>query len=198
MTCPGSARPLPRHRRRALPALLGAGLLLAWAGSARAQGGPDYAPEQADAGRTAYESACAACHTSTLQGSFEAPELAGPNFLNRWGGRPVSELIDYVRATMPPDGARPSEAGYVSIIAYILQRNGVAAGERPAASRFGGGDRRRRRPAASRRAASAPDAGGRAGSRARLAGRGGGLPAGHRCVAARPAAGRLAELPPHL
>ena len=144
MTFPGSARPLPRRRRRALPALLGAGLLLAWAGSARAQGGPDYAPEQADAGRTAYESACAACHTSTLQGSFEAPELAGPNFLNRWGGRPVSELIDYVRATMPPDGTRPSEAGYVSIIAYILQRNGVAAGERPllaaAAAPVGGGD----------------------------------------------------------
>ena len=144
MTFPGSARPLPRRRRRALPALLGAGLLLAWAGSARAQDGPDYAPEQADAGRTAYESACAACHTSTLQGSFEAPELAGPNFLNRWGGRPVSELIDYVRATMPPDGTRPSEAGYVSIIAYILQRNGVAAGERPllaaAAAPIGGGD----------------------------------------------------------
>ena len=144
MTCPGSARPLPRRRRCALPALLGAGLLLAWAGSARAQGGPDYAPEQADAGRTAYESACAACHTSTLQGSFEAPELAGPNFLNRWGGRPVSELIDYVRATMPPDGTRPSEAGYVSIIAYILQRNGVAAGERPllaaSGAAIGGGD----------------------------------------------------------
>ena len=144
MTCSGSARPLPRRRRCALPALLGAGLLLAWAGSARAQGGPDYAPEQADAGRTAYESACAACHTSTLQGSFEAPELAGPNFLNRWGGRPVSELIDYVRATMPPDGTRPSEAGYVSIIAYILQRNGVAAGERPllaaSGAAIGGGD----------------------------------------------------------
>ena len=144
MTFPGSARPLPRRRRRALPALLGAGLLLAWAGSARAQDGPDYAPEQADAGRTAYESACAACHTSTLQGSFEAPELAGPNFLNRWGGRPVSELIDYVRATMPPDGTRPSEAGYVSIIAYILQRNGVAAGERPllaaSGAAIGGGD----------------------------------------------------------
>ena len=144
MTCPGSARPLPRRRRCALPALLGAGLLLAWAGSARAQGGPDYAPEQADAGRTAYESACAACHTSTLQGSFEAPELAGPNFLNRWGGRPVSELIDYVRATMPPDGTRPSAAGYVSIIAYILQRNGVAAGERPllaaSGAAIGGGD----------------------------------------------------------
>ena len=144
MTFPGSARPLPRRRRRALPALLGAGLLLAWAGSVRAQDGPDYAPEQADAGGAAYASACAACHTSTLQGSFEAPELAGPNFLNRWGGRPVSELIDYVRATMPPDGTRPSEAGYVSIIAYILQRNGVAAGERPllaaAAAPIGGGD----------------------------------------------------------
>ena len=144
MTCPESVRPLPCRRRHARPAVLGVVLLLAWAGGARAQDGPEYAPEQADAGRAAYESACAACHTSTLQGSFEAPELAGPNFLNRWGGRPVSELIDYVRATMPPDGTRPSEAGYVNIIAYILQRNGVAAGERPllaaSGAPIGGGD----------------------------------------------------------
>ena len=144
MTCPASARPLPRRRRPALAAAAAAGLLLAWAGGAQAQDGPEYAPEQAEAGRGAYETACASCHTSTLQGSFEAPELAGPNFLNRWGGRPVSELLDYVRATMPPAGTRPGAEAYVDIIAYILQRNGVAAGERTllaaAGAAIGGGD----------------------------------------------------------
>ena len=140
MTCHQVRTP----RRGLQHLLLGVCLVAAAGASVRAQDGPEYAPEQADAGRAGYESACAACHTSTLQGSFEAPELAGPNFLNRWGGRPVSELIDYVRATMPPDGTRPSEAGYVNIIAYILQRNGVAAGERPllaaSGAAIGGGD----------------------------------------------------------
>ena len=141
MTC-HRMRP-PRRGLRHL--LLGVCLVAAGGGGiARAQGQPEYAPEQADAGRAAYETACAACHTATLQGSFEAPELAGPNFLNRWGGRPVSELIDYVRATMPPAGTRPSAEENVNIIAYILQRNGVAAGERPllaaSAAAIGGGD----------------------------------------------------------
>ncbi|MCY4600635.1 MAG: PQQ-binding-like beta-propeller repeat protein [Acidobacteria bacterium] len=141
MTC-HRVRP-PRRGLQHL--LLGVCLVAAGGGGiARAQGQPEYAPEQADAGRAAYETACAACHTATLQGSFEAPELAGPNFLNRWGGRPVSELIDYVRATMPPAGTRPSAEENVNIIAYILQRNGVAAGERPllaaSAAAIGGGD----------------------------------------------------------
>ena len=131
-------------RRGLVVPLAVAGLLAAAAGSARAQGGPEYAPEQAQAGRAEYATACASCHLSTLQGSFEAPELAGPNFVNRWGGRPVRELIDYVRATMPPAGERPDETGYVNIIAYILQRNGVAAGAAPlaadAAAAIGGGD----------------------------------------------------------
>ena len=135
---------LPRRPAAFRRLLAGAVLLAAASGGLRAQGGPEYAPEQAQAGRAAYESACAACHTSTLQGSFEAPELAGPNFLNRWGGRPVRELVDYVRATMPPGGPQPSAAVTVDIIAYILQRNGVAAGAAPLAAdsltALGGGD----------------------------------------------------------
>ena len=33
-----------------------------------------------DAGQVAYETACASCHLTLMGGSFEAPELAGPNF----------------------------------------------------------------------------------------------------------------------
>ena len=47
-----------------------------------------------------------------LQGDFEAPELAGPNFLNSWGGREVNELFDYMQATMPPAGSKPSDESF--------------------------------------------------------------------------------------
>lgn len=103
--------------------------LLAWA-----QPGATFAPAQASAGRAAYEQSCAACHTATLQGSFEAPELAGPNFLNRWSPRSVRELIDYMRTTMPPSGARLSDDAYTKIVAYILEQNGFEAGEALAAA----------------------------------------------------------------
>ena len=98
---------------------------------AGAQTGAGYSAEQAEAGRLVYERACAACHLTTLQGAFEAPELAGPNFRNRWGDRPAGELLDYVRATMPPSGDRPDEAGYAAVVAYLLQRNGFEAGPAP-------------------------------------------------------------------
>src|SRR5262249_16450254 len=42
---------------------------------------------QADAGRAAYETNCSGCHLADLQGSFEAPQLSGANFLNQWGDR---------------------------------------------------------------------------------------------------------------
>ncbi|HSH74667.1 MAG TPA: PQQ-binding-like beta-propeller repeat protein, partial [Longimicrobiales bacterium] len=62
-------------------------------------------------------------------GSFEAPALAGPNFLAFWGGRPIEELTD-MASFMPPDAERSlGEETYASIVAYILARNGVPAGD---------------------------------------------------------------------
>ena len=87
--------------------------------------------EQAEAGRLAYDQFCAPCHARNLAGAFEAPELAGPNFRNQWGSRTVRDLFDYLRATMPPEGRRPSDDGYTDIIAYILQSNGLPAGSQP-------------------------------------------------------------------
>ena len=87
-----------------------------------------YTVEQAQAGRLAYDRACASCHLENMAGAFEAPELAGPNFLLQWGGRPVQELFGYMRASMPPAGRKPSAEGFTSIIAYILQRNGLEPG----------------------------------------------------------------------
>ena len=87
-----------------------------------------YTAGQAAAGRTAYAEHCAECHLATMLGSFEAPELAGPNFLNYWGGRSVGELLD-VATTMPPeDEDSLGDDVYASIVAYILRQNGFPAG----------------------------------------------------------------------
>ena len=95
---------------------------------APAQDFAGYTEDQARAGQLVYESVCASCHMANLQGDFEAPELAGPNFLNSWGGREVNELFDYMQATMPPAGSKPSDESFTNIIAYILERNGQEAG----------------------------------------------------------------------
>ena len=87
-----------------------------------------YTQAQAEAGRITYGRACASCHLTNLRGDFEAPELAGPNFLNTWGRRPVGELFYLIRATMPPDGPALGEQAYVDVVAYILEANGVPAG----------------------------------------------------------------------
>ena len=84
--------------------------------------------DQARAGQLAYERVCASCHMTNLQGDFEAPELGGPNFLNRWGGREVNELFVYLQASMPPAGRKPNDESFTNIIAYILERNGQEAG----------------------------------------------------------------------
>ena len=115
-----------RTRRTAWLALLAVGVFGTTLVLGQAPAGPaQYTAAQADAGRLSYEQVCAACHLGNLSGSFEAPELAGPNFMNAWGGRPIRELFDFIQATMPPAGQTPSAQATTSIIAYLLQANGV-------------------------------------------------------------------------
>lgn len=82
---------------------------------------------QAEQGGAAYARHCAACHHGSLQGTGHGPELAGARFLASWGERPVAELIEASRATMPP-GAPQSlgEATYAAVTAHILRVNGAA------------------------------------------------------------------------
>ena len=51
---------------------------------------------QADAGRAAYDASCSGCHLHDLKGSFEAPQLAGANFLNQWGDKTIADLHGYL------------------------------------------------------------------------------------------------------
>ena len=90
-----------------------------------------YTTSQAQEGEVAYQDVCATCHMSNLAGAFEAPELAGPSFLGMWGGRPVNDLFEYVKVAMPPAGRKPTDDSLTSIVAYILQENGMDAGGTP-------------------------------------------------------------------
>lgn len=105
--------------------LLGAGSL------AMAQAGQTPAADRAaqvELGRTAYAKDCAACHGPELAGGQFAPDLKGPEFLARWGTRPVAELFDYMHASMPPANAGGlSEETYAALAALILEENGGTA-----------------------------------------------------------------------
>ncbi len=83
---------------------------------------------QARTGELAYRDVCASCHQRDLSGGFDTPELAGSAFRSMWSGRPVQELLGYVKAAMPPAGRQPDEDTLTAIVAYILRENGAAPG----------------------------------------------------------------------
>ena len=88
-----------------------------------------YVAAQAESGRAIYERECAACHQANLQGSFEAPQLAGESFLQFWADLSPGDLFVRIRSSMPPEraGALTDEA-YLNVVAYLLQANGAPAG----------------------------------------------------------------------
>ena len=90
-----------------------------------------YTASQAQAGEVTYQDVCSSCHMPDLAGAFEAPELAGRTFLGLWGGLQASDLFDYVKGAMPPAGQKPTDDALMSIVAYILQQNGMDAGDTP-------------------------------------------------------------------
>ena len=88
-----------------------------------------YTESQAQSGQSLYIQSCAACHLPDLTGSFEAPALNDANFQGNWANRNVSELVDLLRQTMPPQApASLTEQQYIDIIAYLLSANDIASG----------------------------------------------------------------------
>jgi cytochrome c len=84
---------------------------------------------QADAGRPAYQTACAACHGPDLGGRNDASQLAGSLFMGSWGNRTTADLVGFMQAAMPPGNAgRLDEATYLNIAAFILDSNGARPG----------------------------------------------------------------------
>ncbi|HSG46814.1 MAG TPA: c-type cytochrome, partial [Longimicrobiales bacterium] len=92
-----------------------------------------YTAAQAAEGQTLYAETCARCHgTDLADGS--APPLTGPTFRRTWS-RPnvnVADLLYVMETTMPPRRAGMlSREEHVSILSYIMSRNGLRAGSDP-------------------------------------------------------------------
>jgi alcohol dehydrogenase (cytochrome c) len=98
----------------------------------RAQQAPAFSAAQAQQGQTEYVRSCAMCHGASLTDGQFGPPLSGRTFEQRWAGRSLGELFDYLDAAMPPGLAgQLSRDAYASLIAYLLEQNGVEAGARP-------------------------------------------------------------------
>jgi cytochrome c553 len=109
---------------------------------------------QAATGKIAVESSCGICHLRTLRGrsgeddeipaldvlprAFQnfiktgyVPPLVGDEFLGKWKGKTVLQLAEYLGSagkSFPTAGM--DETTYLQIAAYVLQMNGVPAGDR--------------------------------------------------------------------
>lgn len=85
---------------------------------------------QVDAGRTAYNAACGACHGINLTDGSHRTPLIGTSFMVGWGRRSSIEYMRYVRYRMPlrEPGSLSLEA-YADIAAYIFAANGALPGK---------------------------------------------------------------------
>ena len=84
---------------------------------------------QAQRGQAVFREKCASCHGENLEGGEHAPALTGSNFWSQWDQQTVRALYGRIISTMPPDSPGSlSESGTISVVAHILQANGVPAG----------------------------------------------------------------------
>lgn len=89
---------------------------------------------QARAGERAYGTYCSACHGADLRGP-QAP-LVGPAFLSlgQDRGMTMGTFFDFIVRDTPANSIdRLPNRDYVEIMAYILMKNGYAAGTTPLA-----------------------------------------------------------------
>jgi len=105
-----------------------ASLALASTLSFAQQAGP-FTAGQAAAGERAYLESCAGCHGNTLAGANDSPALAGPGFMQSWGGRSTKALYQFISVSMPAGNPGSlSPATYADILAFLLRANGAQAG----------------------------------------------------------------------
>lgn len=87
-----------------------------------------YTAPQAAAGAAIYAQNCAACHGAALQGGV-GPALTGPSFAAPAGHTTLGGVFTILAEQMPAD--RPGGLAhdqYENVMAYILSKNGYAAG----------------------------------------------------------------------
>jgi S-disulfanyl-L-cysteine oxidoreductase SoxD len=91
-----------------------------------------YSTAQAASGQAVYTKNCSSCHLDSLTGGMnESPALKGDQFISDWNGKPLRELYSRILTTMPQDDPGSlSDQEALDVLAYILQQNGYAAGQK--------------------------------------------------------------------
>ena len=117
--------------------------VVAWAQTPRFASEGVYTAQQADRGEREFGRSCEHCHGKDLEGDGgrEVPALAGDAFLGKWRGRPVKELYELLRQSMPADNrGKLGARSYTELVAFLLKTNGFPDGttDLPAADALGG------------------------------------------------------------
>ena len=125
----------------AVAAIIWGGVLAGFNGQVKAGAAPQdagktlklsdglFSAAQAQRGQALYGQVCSQCHLADLSGSDQAPSLAGGDFLDRWDGQSVGDLVDRVRTSMPADnvGSLNTQTA-TDIVVYLFQANKLPAG----------------------------------------------------------------------
>ena len=84
---------------------------------------------QARRGQKQYVINCAMCHAEDLTGLDPAPALTGHPFMRKWQGKPLWDLFETIRKTMPQNdrGGLPPHT-YLDIVTYLAKFNDIDIG----------------------------------------------------------------------
>ena len=109
-------------------ALVGAICLIAHAGEAQTVADRVFADVQAMRGQQIYQVQCVACHGAALDGAV-GPPLVGVGFLATWSARSLTDLVDKIEKTMPPQQSGSlSRTQAIDLAAFILRSGKFPAG----------------------------------------------------------------------
>lgn len=92
-----------------------------------------FTTEQVDGVRATYDRLCQECHGSDLTGGLiGGPPLAGFVFRQKWGGKPLAPLFQFMSTQMPQGSPGSLSAQrYADLLAMILSFNGHEPGSEP-------------------------------------------------------------------
>ena len=118
--------------------IAGSALFGAWAVSlvltgearqTRSVGDRVYSDAQATRGQQLYQKQCVSCHGASLEGVV-GPPLAGDAFLSVWSGRSLTDLVNKIEQTMPPEQpGSVSRPQAIDLTAYVLRVSQHPAGQ---------------------------------------------------------------------